>query len=179
MAASNPSAEHGVAVVARFLEEVGIEHEVLEHKPTFSTLEEAEAVHADPRHSAKTLALHDRDGWRLAVLPANHRLDVERARRLLAGTRHLRLGSEEELAAAFPAFEVGALAPLGPMLPLPEVIDVRLLYREHIVCAGGDHRHAIRLDPRDLIRVSEPRVGDISEPQGIPHRKGFSELPHA
>jgi Ala-tRNA(Pro) deacylase len=177
VAASDPSTEHGVAVVARFLEEAGIAHEVLEHEPTYSTLQEAQAVHADPRHSAKTLALHDHGGWRIAVLPANHRLDVERARRLLGGTRHLRLGTEQEIGSAFPAFDVGALPPVGPMLPLPEVIDVRLLYLDQVVCPGGDHRHAIRLDPRDLVRLSEPRVGDISESDKLPHHKRFGELP--
>ena len=177
MAAAGPSSEHGVAVVTRFLEEAGVEHEVIEHEPTYSTLEEADAVHADPRHSAKTLALHDRGGWRIAVLPANHRLDLDRARSLLAGTRHLRLGTEKEMAAAFPAFDVGALPPVGPMLPLPEAIDVRLLYRDQVVCPGGDHRHAIRLDPRDLIRLSEPRVGDLCEHVKLLHRKGFADLP--
>jgi Ala-tRNA(Pro) deacylase len=177
MAASRPSSEHGVAVVTRFLEEAGVEHEVLEHEPTYSTLEEADAVHADPRHSAKTLALHDRGGWRMAVLPANHRLDIERARRLLAGTSHIRLGTEEEMAAAFPAYDVGALPPVGPLLPVLEVIDIRLLYCDRVVCPGGDHRHAIRLDPRDLIRLSEPRVGDLCEHDRLPHRKGFVDLP--
>jgi Ala-tRNA(Pro) deacylase len=177
VAASDPSTEHGVAVVARFLEEAGIAHEVLEHEPTYSTLQEAEAVHADPRHSAKTLALHDRGRWRIAVLPANRRLDVERARRLLGGTRHLRLGTEQEIESAFPAFDVGALPPVGPMPALPEVIDVRLLYRDQVVCPGGDHRHAIRLDPRDLVRLSEPRVGDISEADQPPHHTRFGELP--
>src|SRR5215217_4996493 len=176
MAAAGPSSEHGVAVVTRFLEEAGVEHEVIEHEPTYSTLEEADAVHADPRHSAKTLALHDRGGWRIAVLPANHRLDVDRARSLLAGTRHLRLGTEEEMAAAFPAFDVGALPPVGPMLPLPEVIDVRLLYRGHVVCPGGDNCHAIRLDPPDLIRLSEPRHGDLCKHDKLEHRKGFVDL---
>jgi Ala-tRNA(Pro) deacylase len=179
VAAAHPPTDHGVAVVARFLEDAGIAHEVVEHEPTYSTLDEADALHADPRHTAKTLALHDRGGWRIAVLPANHRLDLERARRLLAGTSHLRLATEEEMEVAFPAFDVGALPPVGPMLPLPELIDVRLLYRDRVVCAGGDHRHAIRLDPRDLIRVSEPRVGDICERDRLPHRKGFTDLPRA
>jgi Ala-tRNA(Pro) deacylase len=177
MAAADPSTEHGIVVVARFLEEAGIEHEVLEHEPTYSTLAEADAVDADPRHSAKTLVLHDRGGWRIAVLPANHRLDLHRARRLLGGTHHLRLGTEAEIAEAFPAFDVGALPPVGPMLPLPEVFDTRLLYRDHVVCPGGDHRHAIRLDPRDLIRLCEPRVGDLCEHDTLPHRKGFADLP--
>jgi Ala-tRNA(Pro) deacylase len=177
MAAVDPSSEHGVAVVARFLEEAGVEHELIAHEPTYSSIDEAEAVHDDPRHGAKTLALHDRDGWRIAVLPANHRLDLDRARRLLGATSHLRLATEQEMAEAFPAFDVGAMPPVGPMLPLPEVIDVRLLYRDHVVCPGGDHSHAIRIDPRDLVRLAEPRVGDICEHDPLNHRKGFADLP--
>jgi prolyl-tRNA editing enzyme YbaK/EbsC (Cys-tRNA(Pro) deacylase) len=63
------------------------------------------------------------------------------------------------------------------MLPLPEVIDIRLLYLDQVVCPGGDHRHAIRLDPRDLVRLSEPRVGDLCEHDKLSHRKGFVDLP--
>ncbi len=169
---------HGVAVIARFLEEKRIAHDVLEHAPTYSMLDEAQAVGETPQHTAKTLVLHDRGGWRVAVLPANRRLDVARARRLLGGTSQLRLATEDEMATAFPQFDVGALPPMGPMLPLPEVVDVRLLYKDHVVVAGGDHRHAIRLDPRDLVRIAEPRVGDISEHDPVEHRKGFADLPH-
>jgi Ala-tRNA(Pro) deacylase len=169
--------EHGVAVVARFLEEAAVAHEILDHRPTYSTLDEAEAVGEPPQHTAKTLALRDRGGWRVAVLPSNRRLDLERTRRLLGGTSHLRLASEDEMEAAFPDFDVGSLPPVGPMLPLPEVVDIRLLYKDHVVVAGGDHRHAIRFDPRELIRLAEPRVGDICEHDATPHRKGFADLP--
>jgi Ala-tRNA(Pro) deacylase len=171
------STEHGFGLVTRFLDEAGVAHEVVEHAPTFSALDEAAAVRAEAHYTAKTLVLHDRPGWRVAVLPANHRLDLDRARRLLGGTRHLRLATEEEMQEAFPAFDAGAMPPVGPMLPLPEVVDVRLLYRQAILCAGGDHRHAIRLDPRELLRLAEPRVGDICEPTGPPRRKDFANLP--
>ena len=46
-----------------------------------------------------------------------------------------------------------------------------------MLCAGGDHRHALRLDPRDLVRIAEPRVGDLCERDATQHRKDFSELP--
>jgi prolyl-tRNA editing enzyme YbaK/EbsC (Cys-tRNA(Pro) deacylase) len=58
---------------------------------------------------------------------------------------------------------------------VPEVVDVRLLYRERIVCAAGDHRHSVRLDPRGLLRLIEPRVADICEHTQGEHR--FSDLP--
>jgi Ala-tRNA(Pro) deacylase len=169
--------ETGVAAVARFLDEAGVEHEVLAHDPTFSAEEEAQATGEEPRHTAKTLLLHDHAGWRLAVLPANHRLDLDKARRLLGGSRHLRLATEEEMAQGFPAFDVGTLPPVGPQLPLPEAVDVRLLYRDHVVFPAGDHRHGVRLDPRDLIRLAEPRVGDLCEHEGPPRRKDFADLP--
>jgi len=175
--AAAPSTEHGVVLVSQFLREAGIDHDVVEHAPTYSAIQEAHVTREEPRHTAKTLLLRDRDGWRLAVIPANRRLDLAKARRLLDGSAHLRLASEEEMRLLFPAFDVGALPPVGPQLPLPEAVDVRLLYRDRVLCAGGDHRHAVRLDPRDLVRVSEPRVGDLCERERGTHRKDFAELP--
>ena len=177
MTASAPSTERGAALVRHVLQEAGIAHDVVEHEPTYSAIEEARVMHEEPRHSAKTILLHDRGGWSLAVIPANRRLDIARARKLLGGSHHMRLATEDEMRTAFPAFDVGALPPVGSPLPLPEAVDVRLIYRDHVVCAGGDHRHAVRLDPRDLVRLTEPRVGDLCEHEASQHRKDFAELP--
>jgi prolyl-tRNA editing enzyme YbaK/EbsC (Cys-tRNA(Pro) deacylase) len=111
----------------------------------------------------------------MAVIPATHRLDLARTRELLACSSHLRLATEAELEQDFPMFDVGAMPPLGPMMPMPEIIDVHLLYHERIVCAGGDHKHALRMDPRDLLRVCEPRVASICE--SSEGRSRFRDLP--
>ena len=166
---------HGIDAVTAFLEAEGVRHEVVEHRPTFSAAAEARAAGADVREAAKTLALHDHDGYRMAVIPATHRLDLHRTRELLGASSHLRLATEAELERDFPMFDVGAMPPLGPMMPMAEIIDVHLLYHEHVLCAGGDHRHGLRIDPRDLLRVCEPRVAAICEtPEG---RSRFRDLP--
>ena len=54
---------------------------------------------------------------------------------------------------------------------------MRLLYRDRVLCAGGDHRHARPAGPARPLRVSEPRVGDLCEREPAPHRKDFAELP--
>ena len=69
-----------------------------------------------------------------------------------------------------------ALPPFGPLLPAPEVVDVRLLYHDRVVCAGGDHRHSLSLDPRELVRVAEPRVADVCEREEPRHDEDFGEL---
>ena len=166
----------GIAAVAAYLDREGVRYEVVEHRATFSAAAEARASGTEPQEAAKTLALHDRDGYRLAVIPALRRLDLHRCRELLNATSHLRLATEAELERDFPMFEVGALPPLGPMLPVPEIIDVHLLYHERLLCAGGDHRHAIRLDPRDLLRLTEPRVASLCEPPEGGSR--FRDMPY-
>ena len=158
---TSTATSHGITAVTAFLESEGIGYEVLEHRPTFSAAAEARASGAEPREAAKTLALHDRGGYRMAVIPATHRLDMHRTRELLDATSHLRLATEEELERDFPMFDVGAMPPLGAMMPMPEIVDVNLIYHDRILCAGGDHKHSILLDPRDLLRLCEPRVANL------------------
>ena len=153
----------GIDLVTSFLESHGVGYDVVEHRPTFSAAAEARASGAELFEAAKTLALHDRGGYRMAVIPATHKLDLHRVRELLGATSHLRLASEAELERDFPMFDVGAMPPLGSMMPMPEIVDVHLLYHARILCAGGDHKHSIRLDPRDLLRVSEPRVASLCQ----------------
>jgi hypothetical protein len=62
----------------------------------------------------------------------------------------------------FPAFDVGAMPPFATT-PLPEVVDLRLLRHDRIVCAGGEHRCSVRIDALELLRITEPRVADICE----------------
>jgi Ala-tRNA(Pro) deacylase len=167
---------HGIAAVTQYLDAAGVEYEVVEHEPVFTATDEAAAAGVEPPHAAKTLALHDREGYRLAVIPASHRLDLERARAALRSDRHLRLATEEEIHEAFPIFDVGALPPFGSPLPVPEILDIRLLYRDRVLCAGGDHRHSILIHPHDVARLAEPRVADICERAPGEHR--FADVPH-
>jgi Ala-tRNA(Pro) deacylase len=163
MAGQSATAEpHGINAVRRFLERRGVPYEIIEHDPTYSAAAEARAAGAELEATAKTVVLHDREGYRLAVIPASERLDVRRTRDILGGSHHLRLASEEELRQDFPAFELGAIPPFGTAR-LPEVVDVELLRRDRIVCAGGEHRCAVLISTLDLLRVAQPRVAEICE----------------
>jgi Ala-tRNA(Pro) deacylase len=163
MATTTDSNARGIDLVHRFLDQRGVRHDIVDHEQTFSAAEEAEASGVPPDHAAKTMVLRDGDQYRLAVIPASHRLDLRKVRALFEASQHLRLASEPEMEADFASFDVGALPPLGPMLPATEVLDGRLLDHDRILCAGGDHRHSVLVDPRDLARISDARVADICE----------------
>jgi prolyl-tRNA editing enzyme YbaK/EbsC (Cys-tRNA(Pro) deacylase) len=42
-----------------------------------------------------------------------------------------------------------------------ELVDERLLEHERILCSGGDHEHAVLVNPRDVVRAGEARVADV------------------
>jgi Ala-tRNA(Pro) deacylase len=163
MSGTEESEQQGVEFVTRYLDERGVAHEVVEHEQTFTAAAEASASGVAPDHAAKTMVLRDGDAYRLAVIPASHRLDLGKAREALGATRHLRLATEPEMESDFEAFEVGAIPPIGPMLPAPEMLDSRLMEHDRILCAGGDHRHSLLVDPRDLARVADARIADVCQ----------------
>lgn len=153
----------GIDAVTGYLDEQGLDYEVVEHEETYSATQEARADGVPPADVAKTIVLRDDEGYRLAVIPGSERLDLSRVRELLGASKSLRLATEEEMAADFPDFDVGALPPIGPLLPATEVIDRQLLNHDRIAFAAGDHRHGILIDPNDLIQLTQATVGDVCE----------------
>ena len=154
------SVQAGLAAVTAFLQRQGVPHEVVEHEPTQTAAAEARAAGMPPARVAKTVVLRDQEGLRLAVIPASERLDIHKVERAL-GSRGLRLVTEQEMADKFEGFEVGAVPPFGSMFNALELVDERLLEQDRILCSGGDHEHAILVDPRDVVQAGEARVADI------------------
>jgi len=156
------SVQEGHAVVTEFLERHGVPYEVVEHERTQTAAAEARAAGMPPADVAKTVVLRDQEGVRLAVIPASHRLDLHKVKREL-GSKGLRLVTEQEMAAEFADFEVGAVPPFGPMFHALELVDERLLDHDRILCGGGDHEHGVLVDPHDLVRAGQARVADICD----------------
>ncbi len=128
----------GSAVVQEVLELAGIPFELVDRGPT-----------------ARTAVLIDSGVVRLVVIPTDGRLDLERTRRALRAGPGLRPATLAEIAEDFPGFDPHALPPLGHEA-VPEAVCLSLLYLDDVVVDGG-----VRLDPRDLLRLCEPRVADL------------------
>jgi Ala-tRNA(Pro) deacylase len=154
------SAQAGLATVTEFLERESVPYEVVEHERTQTAAAEARAAGVPPENVAKTVVLRDEEGLRLAVIPASERLDMHKLKQALA-SQGLRLVTEREMAEEFDDVEVGAVPPFGPIFDALELVDERLLEHDRILCSGGDHEHAVLVDPRDLVQAGGARVADI------------------
>ncbi len=161
---STPPATTRAEAIADFLEGAGVGYELVEHAPTMSAAAEARTTHHPPDQVAKTIVLHDGNVYVIAAIPATERLDLHKLRQLLGRSRRgLRMATETEMARDFPALEVGATPPFGPMVPAAEVIDVRLMDYSRILCSAGDHQHSVLIDPLDVVRITAARTADICQ----------------
>jgi Ala-tRNA(Pro) deacylase len=146
--------------LVRELEQAHVPFELIPHAETMTALAEARAVGADPQDVAKTIVLETDDGFVRAVLPASERVDLRKARDVLA-SHSVELASEETLAGAYPTFELGAVPPLGGPRHDPVVVDARLTTREAVIFEAGRHTESVRVKPADLVALTSATVADI------------------
>lgn len=151
-----------IDTVTQYLDGQQVGYEVVEHDERFTAAAEARASGIGPEDAAKDVVLRKDGQYVLAVIPASERLDLKKTRDLL-DEDELRLATEDELAADFADFELGALPPFGPIHNVDQIVDRRLLEHDRVLCSGGDHRHSLQIDPNEIIRVTQARVGDICQ----------------
>ena len=127
------------------------------HRAAYTAREVAQADHIPAHRVAKTVVVHDRNGYGLAVVPGNAYVDLSQLRALL-GSSQLRLATETEIARLFPDCEVGAMPPFGNLRGLPVYADRSLAAEETIVFSAGTHEDDIQMRFEDFRRLVNPTL---------------------
>jgi|FaiFalDrversion3_1042247.scaffolds.fasta_scaffold00124_8 Ala-tRNA(Pro) deacylase len=145
----------------RMLEEAGVSYQVMTHPVAYTAQEVAAHLHVSGYQVAKVVMAKVDDRLVMLVLPAPHRVDLERLRKELGATS-ARLAHEEEFADVFPDCEVGAMPPFGHLYGIPVYVDRSLTRDPEIVFNAGTHRETIRIRYEDYDRLVQPQVLDFS-----------------
>ena len=151
------------ASISRYLDRNGVKFSVVQHPLAYTAQEEAAATHVPGREWAKAVVCMVDDVPTLAVLPADHLVDLERFREA-CGAKSVRLANEAELRPLYSDCELGAMPPLGPLYKQPVMVDRSLTADPEIVFNAGSHRDAIRMRYRDFEDLVKPTVADFGVP---------------
>jgi Ala-tRNA(Pro) deacylase len=144
------------------LEERGVAYEELHHPRDFTAQETAEHTHTPGREFAKAVVVRSGSGYALAVVPSNHRVDLEKMAALLDGPE-AELASEEEIRNLCDDCDFGAVPPFGQLYGMSVLASPALARCDRITCVAGTHEDAIRLSWRDFVRLARPQIADISD----------------
>ena len=126
-----------------YLESREIAYDVLEHPRTTTAKHAAEAAHVPGEQVAKPVLLGDEHSYLLAVIPATHRLELDRLNQMFA--RSLEFLPEEEVEATFSDCERGAIPAIGEAYGVDVVVDPALTQQPDVYFESGDHKHLIHM----------------------------------
>ena len=106
--------------VSNYLDEHGIDYDILSHPHTVTSGQSAAAAHIPGTRLAKSVLLEDDSG-------------------------HLMLATESELANLFSDCEIGALPALGPAYGIETVVDDAIAEQPDIYFEAGDHEQLVHV----------------------------------
>jgi prolyl-tRNA editing enzyme YbaK/EbsC (Cys-tRNA(Pro) deacylase) len=78
------------------------------------------------------------------------------------GRKRVKLADPESVQ-QITGYDVGALPPFGHLVPLPTLLDQRVLEHPYVYAGGGAENALVRLNPQDILRVSGAQVIDLQQ----------------
>lgn len=153
--------------VRMFLDDQHVSYEVVPHKHTATSLRTAETAHIEANRLAKAVLLEDdldHSHYLMAVLPANHRLQLPEV--AIAVGRPVHFATEEDAAGLFEDCETGAIPAVGTAYGLETVVEDRVLEQPDLYFEAGDHEHLVHMKTQDFVKLfAECPRGHFSQPR--------------
>ena len=138
----------------------GVVYEHRVHPTVYTAAETAESINIPGNEMAKTVIVYADGLLRMAVIPANRRVDL-RHLKFITRSENIRIASEREFRYEFPGCEVGAMPPFGTIFGLSVYCDVQLEQYEFIEFNAGTHQDTIRMAFHDFRRLENPTMTDL------------------
>lgn len=136
-----------------YLERHDVPYDLVHHAHTESALDSAFSAHVPVHQLAKAVVMEDENGYVVAVIPSDNRLNVRWVNEELE--RDLQLASEEKFRQLFKDCDSGAVPALASAYDLPVIWDDRLQHVTDIYIEAGDHEHLVHLRGRDFREMME------------------------
>jgi Ala-tRNA(Pro) deacylase len=146
----------------QYLDEARADYDVVEHKPTQSSLASARCCEIPADRLAKAVLLDtEEDDHLLAVLPSDRRVELSELRTELG--RKPRLSAESEVGKLFRDCELGAVPPVG--YGITTIVDDALEEQPDVYFEAGDHKSLVHMNGAEFSRLTrDARHGRFSEP---------------
>ena len=151
--------EAGFSTLKVLLEEKGASYKVIEHERVF-TSEEAAKIRGVPLSSGvKAMLVKSPNGYFLVLVPGDRRIDFGKLKDKIGKAT---LASPEEVFRET-GCEIGSVHPFGPLFGLQVLMDRRILDNETVNFNAGLHEVSMNMDPKDMINIIKPELGDFSK----------------
>lgn len=129
--------------VQQYLEDRGVDYDVLTHAHTVSASRTAQKSHVPGDRVAKAVVLKADEDYLVAVLPASRHVDLGQLRGWLG--RPVNLATESETSDLFPDCALGAVPPVAGAYGIEAILDDSLTEQSEVYFEGGDHSSLVHV----------------------------------
>ncbi len=146
--------------VKKFIQQNNIKAEMIEHKQSGLTSEDAaKATGVKIEQVIKTLLFIDnKKNLAIVICQGNRRIDTKK----LSGLKKPRLATREELKEIL-GTQPGGTPPICLPEDIPKFIDKEVMEQEFVVGSAGSEFVGIKISPNDILKYSNARVVDVGE----------------
>jgi Ala-tRNA(Pro) deacylase len=145
-----------------FLDQQDVSYHVVPHSHAYTAQETAASVHIPGRRLAKTVIVKLDGIPAMAVLPADHKLDLGLLKDA-SGARKAVLATEDEFTNLFPNCELGAMPPFGNLFGMDVYIEESMRENDTIAFNAGTHTEVLEMSYSDFERLVQPKVFETAE----------------
>ena len=132
-----------------------------DHTPTVEVA--AQALGVPVLQVAKSILFLAGEAPVLVIANGPSRVDFKRlADQLGLPRKRVRMANAAEVL-AIAGFVVGSMPPFGHKNPLRTLLDLRLFDQPEVYAGGGDLNAMLRIEPRELARVTGGRQVDVTQ----------------
>jgi Ala-tRNA(Pro) deacylase len=149
------------AKVQTYLKKLKLKHEIIEHKTVFTVYDLAQTLKIKMNEIVKILLVKVDAEYKLVLLPAHRRLNLDALKKLL-GAKRVTIAKESDMAREMKV-KPGALTPFGQLHKLGVVVDKGLLKTQKALFGAGSFTESIRMKMKDYLKAEQPTVGAVSE----------------
>jgi len=145
-----------------YLKSKNVKFKTLYYKEIPRTARDVERIYGcDLRYVLKSIVFVGETKNVIAVVPGDRRVSVEKLKRVI-GQNTLRLAKSDEVL-RITGYAIGGVSPFGVGKEVEKVIDKDVFNFDVINIGSGKAEVGIEIDTKDLKRVWEGIIADISE----------------
>ncbi len=131
------------------------------HPPVFTSAEAAAARGTELCSGAKALIVKGRDGFTMAVIPADLTLHSNVLRKHL-GSKRMRFATKDEVW-SITGLTPGSIPPFGSLFGLDTICDIRLAENDRINFNAGSHTESFQMGYEAYIAYEKPQIAEIAK----------------
>jgi prolyl-tRNA editing enzyme YbaK/EbsC (Cys-tRNA(Pro) deacylase) len=151
--------------VTKYLEKIGIKHEILEHRTVYTAIDAARTMKKKVGEIAKSILIKADKDYYLVVLPADNNLDLEKLKGIIGKNREkeiktIKIPGEKMVEGAL-KIKAEALSAFGKLHQVGVVLDKKMDKLRSAVFSAGTPNYSLEMKVKDYIKAEEPIVGSF------------------